>query len=101
MSLHELDPIIHAPKRLAVMAVLTHSTTTDFGFLREHLAVSDSDLSKQMAALERAGYVSVTKRGRGRGGVTTYRATREGTAAYRRHLQALREIVGAPVEAWE
>ena len=94
MSLPELDPVIHAPKRLAVMAVLTHSSSTDFGFLREHLGVSDSDLSKQMAALERAGYVAVTKSSRGRGGVTSYRATRAGTAAYHRHVQALRDIVG-------
>jgi len=98
MSLPELDPVIHAPKRLAVMAVLTHSSTTDFGFLREHLGVSDSDLSKQMAALDRAGYVAVTKSSRGRGGVTTYRATRKGAAAYQRHLRALREIVGLGTE---
>lgn len=94
MSLPELDPVIHAPKRLAVMAVLAHSTTTDFAFLREHLGVSDSDLSKQMAALDKAGYVAVTKSSRGRGGVTTYRATRKGAAAYQRHVQALRDIVG-------
>jgi DNA-binding MarR family transcriptional regulator len=95
MSIDRLDPVIHAPKRLAVMAVLTHSTSTDFGFLREHLDVSDSDLSKQMSALERAGYVTVSKSSRGRGGVTTYRATRKGAAAYQRHVRALRDIVGA------
>jgi DNA-binding transcriptional ArsR family regulator len=93
MSLDRLDPVIHAPKRLALMAVLTHSTSSDFGFLREHLGVSDSDLSKQMSALEKAGYVAVTKTSRGRGGVTTYRATRQGAAAYQRHVQALRDIV--------
>ena len=98
MSLPELDPVIHAPKRLAVMAVLTHSSTTDFGFLREHLGVSDSDLSKQMAALDKAGYVAVTKSSRGRGGVTTYRATRKGAAAYQRHVRALRDIVGLGAE---
>jgi DNA-binding MarR family transcriptional regulator len=89
----DLDPVIHAPKRLAIMSVLTSSTSTDFGFLREHLSVSDSDLSKQMAALEGAGYVSVTK-SRGRGGATSYRITRSGAAAFRRHVGALRAIVG-------
>ena len=32
-GLADLDPIIHAPKRLAVMAILDASTSTDFGVL--------------------------------------------------------------------
>ncbi|QNN55045.1 transcriptional regulator [Nocardioides mesophilus] len=76
------------------MAVLTGSTSSDFAFLREHLGVSDSDLSKQAAALEAAGYVSVTKSGRGRGAVTAYRATRLGRRAYDRHRATLRGLLG-------
>jgi DNA-binding MarR family transcriptional regulator len=92
LGLADLDPVIHAPKRLAVMAILANSTTTDFAFLREYLGVSDSDLSKQMTALEKSGYVSITKTSRGRGGATTYRITKVGAAAFERHLSALRAI---------
>ena len=91
--LEGLDPVIHAPKRLAAMAVLAGVESTDFGFLRDHLRVSDSDLSKQMTALEQAGYVKVTKTGRGRGGRTTYRATRAGRTAYAHHRAALRALL--------
>ena len=45
-----------------------------------------------MAALEKAGYVSITKTSRGRGGATTYRITKDGAAAFQRHLAALRAI---------
>lgn len=93
MSLADLDPVIHAPKRLAAMAILVNSTTADFAFLRDHLGVSDSDLSKQMAALERARYVTVTKTSRGRGGATWYRATSRGVRAFRHHMDALDAIV--------
>jgi DNA-binding MarR family transcriptional regulator len=93
MSLADLDPVIHAPKRLAAMAILVNSTTTDFGFLRDHLGLGDSDLSKQMATLERAGYIEVSKTSRGRGGATWYRVTADGTHAFRRHMAALDEIV--------
>ena len=62
-ALDGLDPILNAPKRLAIMAVLAGSTSSDFAFLREHLGVSDSDLSKQTAALESAGYVTITVHG--------------------------------------
>ncbi len=76
------------------MAVLTRSTSSDFAFLREHLGVSDSDLSKQAAALEAAGYVRVMKSGRGRGAVTAYKATKAGRRAYQRHRATLRDLLG-------
>lgn len=87
--LHGLDPLLTAPKRLAIMAVLTHSTSSDFAFLRHHLGISDSDLSKQASALESAGYLRIRKTGRGRGATTSYRATRAGHAAYATHRIAL------------
>jgi DNA-binding MarR family transcriptional regulator len=91
--IEDLDPVIHAPKRLAAMAVLSTATSATFAFLRGQLRVSDSDLSKQMATLEKAGYVSVAKSGHGRGATTTYRITRDGRAAYNRHRAALAEIL--------
>ncbi len=91
--LAELDPVIHAPKRLAAMALLSSSTSADFKFIRDHLGISDSDLSKQMAALAEAGYVAVSKSGQGRGGVTSFRITRAGNKAYTRHRAALRALL--------
>jgi DNA-binding MarR family transcriptional regulator len=96
VTLPDLDPIVHAPKRLAAMAILTHSVSTDFAFLRTHLEISDSDLSKQMTALERAGYVSVSKSGRGRGATTTFAITAAGRRAYRDYLAALHAITNEP-----
>ncbi|GAA1930072.1 hypothetical protein GCM10009737_34980 [Nocardioides lentus] len=93
-ALTGLDPVLNAPKRLAIMAVLTGAASADFGFLRDHLAVSDSDLSKQAGALEAAGYLTIAKSGRGRGSTTTYKATRPGRAAYTRHRDTLRALLG-------
>jgi DNA-binding transcriptional ArsR family regulator len=88
-----LDPVIHAPKRLAAMALLANASSADFGFLRTQLGVSDSDLSKQMSALAEAGYVTISKSGRGRGSVTTYRVTRQGRIAYEAHRAALTALL--------
>jgi DNA-binding transcriptional ArsR family regulator len=99
MSFQQLDPVIHAPKRLAIMALLANSTSADFTFLRDHLGVSDSDLSKQMSALDRAGYVSTSKIGHGRGATTSFRISKAGTTAFRRHLAVLQSIVDAPDRA--
>lgn len=88
-----LDQTLTAPKRLAAMALLTHAYTADFTVLREHLGISESDLSKQMSALVAAGYVNASKSGRGRGSATTYAATKEGRRAYARHRAALEAIL--------
>jgi DNA-binding MarR family transcriptional regulator len=93
VNLSDLNTVIHAPKRLAAMAVLANGEHADFGFLRDHLGISDSDLSKQMTALEHAGYIKVSKTGRGRGGATWYRITPAGRRAYHRHIAALNAIV--------
>ena len=89
-----LDPLIHPPKRLAAMALLAHATDADFGFLRDHLQVSDSDLSKQMATLAEAGYVEVRKQGHGRGSITSFRITKVGRKAYRDSRAALSVLLG-------
>jgi DNA-binding MarR family transcriptional regulator len=95
-----LDPIIHPPKRLAAMAVLTASESAEFAFLRERLGLSDSDLSKQMKVLQDAGYVRVMKHGRGRGSSTWYRLTREGRHAFEAHVAYLQSLVsGAKLPA--
>ncbi|CAI9407365.1 transcriptional regulator [Nocardioides sp. T2.26MG-1] len=92
-ALEGLDPVLTAPKRLAAMALLSRSAAADFAALREHLGVSESDLSKQMSALAAAGYVSARKSGHGRGSTTTYQSTREGRRAYARHRAALEAIL--------
>lgn len=93
--LTDLDPLLTAPKRLAIVSVLAASASTDFGFLRDHLAISDSDLSKQVSALEQAGYLTSSRTGRGRGSVTSFRITRAGRAAFTRHAATLRALLEA------
>jgi DNA-binding MarR family transcriptional regulator len=93
MSHFGLDPVIHAPKRLAAMALLANARDADFGFVREQLQLSASDLSKQMTELAKAGYVEIRKHGRGPGATTTYRITKGGRRAYVAHREALEAIL--------
>jgi DNA-binding transcriptional ArsR family regulator len=89
----QLDPTIHAPKRLAATAILAASEWAEFAYLRERLEVSDSVLSKHMKLLQEAGYVKVSKRGRGRGASTWYRLTREGRSAFEAHVAYLQSLI--------
>ncbi len=96
MSVSEsrFDPLIHAPHRLQICAMLDTVDKAEFALLREQLQVSESVLSKQVRALEDAGYVGVSK-GTREGRVRTWASlTKSGRNAYREHVAALRAIVG-------
>jgi len=92
---HQLDDAIHSPVRLSVVSALSGVDRAEFAEVRDAVEVSDSVLSKHVAALEAAGYVEVTKGRVGRRPRTWLALTGEGRAALRAHLAALRALLGA------
>ncbi|MCS0635310.1 transcriptional regulator [Streptomyces sp. LP05-1] len=76
------------------MAALVAAEKAEFAFVRDLVEISDSVLSKQLAALEEAGWLEVRKVRAGRRVRTWVSLTGEGREAYARHLAALRAITG-------
>jgi DNA-binding MarR family transcriptional regulator len=95
---HGLDDLLGHAVRLSVVAALADVEKAEFAFVRDALEVSDSVLSKQVAALEAAGYVEVEKGKVGRRPRTWLVLTPAGATAFRRHVAALRAITGAGAE---
>lgn len=91
---HDLDPTIHAPVRLSIVAALASVDEAEFAVVRDAVEVSDSALSKQVATLEEAGYVKVRKGYVGKRPRTWLQLTRAGRSGYERHLTAWRAITG-------
>ena len=89
---HALDDLLGHPVRFSIAALLAAASKVEFSFVRDHLEVNDSNLSKQVSALEQAGYVKVDKGFVGKRGRTWLSLTREGRRAFERHLAALRKI---------
>lgn len=89
---HRLDETIHAPVRFSVVAALAKVDEADFGSVRDAVEVTDSTLSKQVAVLEKAGYVRVKKGYVGKRPRTWLRLTADGRRAFEGHLAALRAI---------
>jgi DNA-binding MarR family transcriptional regulator len=92
---HELDDLLGHPVRFSITALLAAATKAEFGFVRDHVEVSDSVLSKQVSALEQAGYIKVHKGFVGKWPRTWLSLTKNGRHAFERHLGALREIAAA------
>jgi DNA-binding MarR family transcriptional regulator len=89
----ELDPVIHAPHRLRLCSMLAAVDDADFATLRDALDVADSVMSKHLATLSDAGYVTVRKLSIDGRRSTWIALTRAGRKALRRHLAALQAII--------
>lgn len=89
----ELDPVIHAPARLRVVATLDAlppDTTLSFARLQKLLDLTAGNLITHLRKLEDAGYVETVKIGK----ETTVLLTTTGRAAFLGYRKALRELLG-------
>ena len=92
----ELNPIIHQPTRLRIMAALVSlekDEKADFVFLRNLLELTDGNLSVHLQKLNEAGYVKIEKVFVERRPKTWIWATTEGRDAFAAHVDALEAIV--------
>ncbi len=88
------DPVVHAPPRLQVCALLAPVADVEFAVLRDAIGVSDSVLSKHLRVLEEAGYLTLHKAA-ALGRVRTRAAlTPAGRAAFDGHVAELQRLVG-------
>lgn len=93
MANSKFDPIIHAPNRLQICALLSPLDHVEFRVIREELDVSDSVLSKHIKQLEDVGYIKQKKskvNGRAR---RWFHLTDKGRNAFELHVEELKRIV--------
>ncbi|WP_300080514.1 transcriptional regulator [Propioniciclava sp.] len=92
-----IDPVIHAPARLAIvttLATLAKGDALRFPALQSITELTAGNLTTHVRKLEDAGYVVVRTSGRGRASSTTIALTPSGRsafAAYRAELLRLLE----------
>jgi len=84
-----LDPVIHAPVRLAVLSLLLSVREADFVYLKSAAGTTDGNLSVHLTKLEEAGYVAIRKSFRGKKPSTTCALTERGRKAFLEYLKSL------------
>lgn len=94
-----LDPVIHAPARLQIAAVLAAVSEAEFAVVRDAVGVSDSVLSKHLSQLSEAGYVRMRKAALGGRQRTWLSITREGKRAFSAHVKALEALAAVAERA--
>jgi DNA-binding MarR family transcriptional regulator len=88
------DPVIHAPGRLQICAILAEVDQAEFAMVRDAVEVSDSVMSKHVKQLEEAGYVGVSKVAAGGRQRTWLKLTGPGRAAFKTHVAELTRLAG-------
>ena len=99
MSTEELDPVIHAPARLrivATLAALPGADTLAFTRLQDILELTPGNLITHLRKLEDAGYLTTETTGNGRASRTQIALTRQGREALDTYTDALRGLLGLP-----
>lgn len=89
----ELNKAFESRVRLGIMSILMVNDTVDFNTLKEQLQITDGNLASHLAALEKAGFILVSKQFIGKKPNTTYQATTEGRKAFSQHLDALEKFI--------
>ncbi len=87
------DRILEHRMRLQIMGVLVANDSYDFNTLKELLQATDGNLATHIKALEREKYISVQKTFIDRKPNTRYKATERGRTAFKKHLDAMEEII--------
>lgn len=88
------DPVIHAPVRLQICAILSAADEAEFAMVRDAIAVSDSVLSKHLKQLEDAGYIRLRKVASGGRQRTWAAFTPAGRDAFAAHVAELTRLAG-------
>jgi DNA-binding HxlR family transcriptional regulator len=98
-ELPELNPVIHGKLRLALLSLLSSVEEAEFTWLRARTGSTDGNLGAQLLKLEEAGYLAVEKKFVQRKPQTLYRMTEAGRQALTEYVQALKQLLGAVIDA--
>jgi DNA-binding MarR family transcriptional regulator len=93
----ELDPVIHQPVRLRIMAALAslrEAESAEFTFLRDTLELTDGNLGAHVRKLEEEGYLVVEKAFVQRKPRTFIALSDRGRKAFQKHVAELQSILG-------
>ncbi|WP_435137699.1 winged helix-turn-helix domain-containing protein [Formosa sp. A9] len=79
--------------RLGIMSVLMVNEYADFKTLKDLLDATDGNLASHIKALEKEEYIKVEKQFIARKPNTRYSATTLGTVAFKKHIEALENLI--------
>ncbi len=94
MKVHDLDDLLGAPARLAIVATVADGERWTFTALRGETGLADGNLHVQTRKLTAAGYLAREREQRGNRTVTCFELTEKGRQAFQSHIRRLNRALG-------
>lgn len=91
--LNELDKAFENRVRLGIMSALLVNDFLDFNALKDLLGVTDGNLASHLKNLEKSNYINFNKEFLDRKPNTKYFATDAGKEAFRKHINAIEQLL--------
>lgn len=88
-----LDDTVHQRVRLGILAILCELAEADVSSLKAELGLTDGNLGRHLQVLADAGLIATERHLVGSRPRTTVRATKDGVAAFRNEVAALRALL--------
>jgi len=88
-----LDPLLHAPLRLAIVSYLVANPLVSFKELKTHTEATSGNLSVQLKKLEEAKYLSIQKSFLDNYPHTQVSLTNQGIQAFENYVKTLKKYL--------
>ena len=95
MRADDIDDLLGAPARLAIVATMADGAAWTFTALGEETGLADGNLHVQTRKLVDGGFATRERRRKGGRAVTCFTITERGRTALDDHIRRLRSAVGA------
>lgn len=89
----ELDPLLHAQLRLAVMSLLISVKEAEFTYLKDKTKSTAGNLSVQLNKLKEADYIAIEKMFKDNKPLTVCSITPKGIKAFEEYVKALKSYL--------
>jgi DNA-binding transcriptional ArsR family regulator len=94
----KLDPVIHAPIRLAIMSILVTVENANFKFLKDSTGTTDGNLSIHLTKLGESKLITIQKTFVEKKPQTICAITEKGREAFLNYLDQMEKIVASQRE---
>jgi DNA-binding MarR family transcriptional regulator len=91
--IQNLDPAIHSPSRLMILAYLGAVKSADFTFLLKQTKLTRGNLATHLGRLEDAGFIDVKKEFVDRIPRSLYKLTKAGKDAIQEYRSNMRQVI--------
>jgi DNA-binding transcriptional ArsR family regulator len=89
----ELDPVLNAPVRLAIVSALIKLKQADFNYLLEMTDTTQGNLSHQIKKLNAANYIEVVKTYKGNYPQTICKLSPKGRKAFEQYVESIKQYL--------